>query len=119
MILSNTESLDQYRFGNGIAEIMSGGQAQISHREEEILLSAEELKKYTGTYLPGKIWMEEKNGKLYLIRVNQNIHIELYCIGKNRFKRRWEEQEYVHELMADGAQKPSVWGYERVSTQFL
>lgn len=119
MILSNTESLNQYRIGNGIAAIMSGGQAQISHREEEILLSAEELRKYTGTYLPGKIWMEEKNGKLYLIRVNQNIHIELYCIGKNRFKRRWEEQEYVHELMPDGAQKPSVWGYERVSTQFL
>ena len=119
IIISNTESLDQYRFGNGIAAIMHNGTAQNSHRPEEIVLSPDELQKYTGTYLPGKIHIEQKNGRLYLVRVNQNIHIELYCVGKNSFKRRYEEQQTVHKLIADGALKPSVWGYELVSTDLL
>ncbi len=119
IIISNTESLDQYRFGNGIATILHNGEAHISHRPEEILLSPKELQKYTGTYLPGKIHIEEKNGKLYLVRVNQNIHIELYCVGKDSFKRRYEEQQTVHKLIADGDTKPSVWGYKLVSTQFI
>lgn len=118
IIISNTESLDQYRFGNELAKIMHNGQAQNSRRTDEIFVPLEELKKYTGTYLPGKIQIEEKNGKLYLVRVNQNIHIELYCVGKDSFKRRYEEQEFVHKLIVDGAINPSVWGYERISTQF-
>ena len=60
-------------------------------KPEEVPVSEEELRKYTGTYLPGKIHMEVKNGKLYLVRVNQNIHIELYSIGPNTFIRRYEE----------------------------
>ncbi len=119
IIISNTESLDQYRLGNGIAAIMHNGQVQNSHRPEEIMVSSEELQKYTGTYLPGKIHIEQKNGKLYLVRVNQNIHIELYCVGKDSFKRRYEEQQTVHKLIPDGAINPCVWGYERISTQFI
>lgn len=119
IIISNTESLDQYRFGNGIAAMLHNGQAPVTHRPEEIVLSPEDLEKYTGTYLPGKIHMEQKNGKLYLVRVNQNIHIELYCVGSDSFKRRYEEQQGVHRLIADGGGKPSVWGYELVSKQFL
>ena len=116
IIISNTESLDQYRLGNGIAAIMHNGQVQNSSRPEEIMLPPDELQKYTGIYLPGKINIEQKNGKLYLVRVNQNIHIELYCVGKDSFKRRYEEQQTVHKLIPDGAAKPSVWGYERIST---
>ena len=88
-------------------------------REEEVPLLPEELRKYTGIYLPGKIRIEEKNGKLYLVRVNQNIHIELYCVGAHRFKRRWEEQQTVYQLLAEGEAKPSIWGYERVSREFV
>lgn len=76
IVISNTESLDQYRFGNSIAGILHNKQAPVSYRPEEIFLSPEELEKYTGTYHPGKIHIEQKNGKLYLVRVNQNIHIE-------------------------------------------
>ncbi len=90
-----------------------------SYREEEIFLTPEELEKYTGTYLPGKIHIEQKNGKLYLVRVNQNIHIELYCVGKDSFKRRWEEQQTVHRLISGGDTKPSVWGYELISKEFI
>lgn len=119
IIISNTESIDQYRFGNDIAAIMHNGQVSVSCRPKEILLSPNDLEKYTGTYLPGKIHMEQKNGKLYLVRVNQNIHIELYCVGKDSFKRRYEEQQTVHKLISDSNAKPSVWGYELVSKQFI
>lgn len=107
------------RFGNGIAAILHHKPAPVSSRPEEIFLPPEELEKYTGTYLPGKIHIEQKNGKLYLVRVNQNIHIELYCVGKDCFKRRWEEQQTVHKLLSEGDSNPSVWGYERISRQFL
>ena len=60
-----------------------------------------------------------KDGKLYLVRVNQNIHIELYCIGPNTFIRRHEEQSYTHNLLPEGAEKPAVWGYELISKAFM
>ena len=59
--------------------------------------------------------MEIKDGKLYLVRVNQNIHIELYCIGPHAFIRRHEEQRHTHNLLPEGAEKPTVWGYELIS----
>ena len=83
------------------------------------LLSPKDLEKYTGTYLPGKIHIKQKNGKLYLVRVNQNIHIELYCVGKDSFKRRYEEQQTAHKLIPDGDMEPSVWGYRLTSKQFV
>lgn len=60
IVISNTESLDQYRFGNSIAAILHNKQAPVSYRPEEIFLSPEELEKYTGTYLLGKIHIEQK-----------------------------------------------------------
>lgn len=119
IILSNTEALDQYRLGNGVAAILHNEPPQNSRRPPEVPLQPEALQQYTGTYLPGKIQIEEKNGKLYLVRVNQNIHIELYCVGGHSFMRRHEEQSVPHRLLHDGAANPSVWGYERVSAQFL
>ncbi len=119
IIMSNTESLDQYRFGNGISSILHGRQAQASRRQEGILLPPEELQKYTGTYLPGKIHIVQKDGKLYLVRVNQDIHIRLYCVGKDSFKRWYEEQQLVHKLIPDGSTKPSVWGYELISKDLI
>ena len=88
-------------------------------KPDEVPVSEEKLRKFTGTYLPGKIHMEVKSGKLYLVRVNQNIHIELYCIGPNTFIRRHEEQSYTHNLLPEDAEKPAVWGYERISEAFV
>ena len=119
IIISNTESLDQYRFGNGIAAILHNGQASFSQRPKEILMPPEELEKYTGTYLAGKIQIEQKNGKLYLVRVNQNIHIELYCVGKDCFQRRYEEQQTAYKFIEEGDRVPSIWGYQQISKQFF
>lgn len=113
LILSNSESLDQYRLGNALAAILHGEQPPHSHRQEEIPLTPEELQQYVGTYLPGKIQIELRDGKLYLVRINQNIHIELYCVGKHQFKRRCEEQQQIYTLLSEGEHEPSVWGYKR------
>ena len=119
IILSNNESLNQYRLGEGIADILYGKEPQHAVKPDEIPVSEEDLRKFTGTYLPGKIHIEVKNGKLYLVRVNQNIHIELYCIGPNTFVRRHEEQSYTHNLLPEGTEKPAVWGYELISKAFI
>ncbi len=114
-ILSNNESLNQYRLGAGIADILYGKEPQHTVKPNEVPVSEEDLRKFVGSYLPGKIHIEAKNGKLYLVRVNQNIHIELYCIGPNTFVRRHEEQSYTHNLLPEGSEKPVVWGYELIS----
>ena len=119
IILSNNESLNQYRLGEGIAGILYGKEPKYAMKPDEIPVSGEDLRKFIGTYLPGKIHMEVKNGKLYLVRVNQNIHIELYCIGPNTFIRRHEEQSYTHNLLPEGAEKPTVWGYELISKELI
>ncbi len=118
IILSNNESLNQYRLGEGIADILYGKEPKHAARPDEVPVTEDELRKFTGTYLPGKIHIEVKDGKLYLVRVNQNIHIELYCIGPNTFIRRHEEQSYTHNLLPGDAEKPVVWGYERISKAF-
>lgn len=117
LILSNNESLNQYRFGNGLAAILHGGWPELSRKRKEVAVSADTLKSFAGTYLPGKVQIEFKNDKLYLVRVNQNIHIELYCVGENLFLRRHEEQEIPHNLLPEGAEVPSVWGFERVKEE--
>lgn len=119
IIITNTESLDQYRFGNALTAIIHNGHAEHARRPKEISVSPSELEQYTGTYLPGKIQIEQKNGKLYLVRVNQNIHIEVYCVEQNCFIRRYEEQQTVHNLLKEGEVKPSVWGYELISKEFI
>ena len=112
-------SISIEEFITDFAYKLNNEQVSVSHRPVEILLSPKELEKYTGTYLPGKIHIEQKNGKLYLVRVNQNIHIELYCVGKDSFKRRCEEQQTIHKLISEVGRKPSVWGYGLISKQFV
>ena len=35
------------------------------------------------------------------------------------FIRRHEEQSYTHNLLPEGADKPAVWGFERISEAFV
>ena len=80
VILSNTESISQYRLSRDITDILSGKRPEHPKKPEEIRAGEEYLQRFAGTYLPGKISMTVKNGKLYLVRENQNIHIEPYYI---------------------------------------
>lgn len=115
LILSNNESLNQYRLGDAIAEILHGGNPTHEKREEEISLPEEELERFSGTYLPGKIHVRVRDGRLFLVRMNQNIHIELCCVGPGLFKRRWEESGVL--LRGEGT--PTAWGYRQMSREFL
>ncbi|MFA6730650.1 MAG: serine hydrolase domain-containing protein [Candidatus Izemoplasmatales bacterium] len=119
IILSNAESLNQYRLGNSIADILYGMDVKPSLKLDEYPVSITELENYCGTYLPGKIQMEVRNGKLYLIRTNWDIHIEFYCVGHNAFMKRFEEQQEPRVLLSEEALKPSMWGYELVSKELI
>ena len=119
LILSNNESLNQYRLGNAMADILYGNAPPFSGKPPEIPLSEKQLHCFAGTYLPGKVWIEVRDDKLYLVRVNQNIHIELYCTGPDTFVRRWEESAAPYVLRAPGEETPSVWGFHRVSEAFI
>lgn len=119
IILSNNESLNQYRLGEEITSILYGKEPEHSEKPREMPVSNEDLQKYAGTYLPGKIHIEAKDSKLYLVRVNQNIHIELYCVGPGTFIRRYEEQSNPYKLLPEGADKPAVWGYKLVCKEFI
>lgn len=115
LILSNNESLNQYRLGSSIAEILYGGTPKPSLKPAEIFIPEAELQKYAGEYLHGKIRITVKDGRLFLVRPNQNIHIELYCISPGHFMRRHEEQSSAYQLWPEGAEKPSIWGYSKIS----
>lgn len=119
IILSNNESLNQYRLGEDITSILCGKEPKHSEKPQEMPVSNEDLQKYAGTYLPGKIHIEVKDSKLYLVRVNQNIHIELYCVGPDTFIRRYEEQSNPYMLLPEGADKPAVWGHKLVCKEFI
>ncbi len=119
IILSNNESLNQYRLGENIADILYGKEPNHPVKPDEVPVSEEEMQKFIGTYLPGKIHIEMHSGKLYLVRVNQNIHIELYCIGPNTFIRRYEEQGNPYMLLDNGADRPAVWGYKLMGKEFI
>lgn len=54
---------DRYSEKNALAAIIHDGEAEHARRADEIALSPAELDQYTGTYLPGKIHIEQKNGK--------------------------------------------------------
>lgn len=32
----------------------------------------------------------------------KNNHVELYCVGKDSFKRRCEEQQTIYKLISEG-----------------
>ena len=86
---------------DGITGILYGKEPEHAVKPDEVPVPEAGLRKFIGTYLSGK------------------IHIELYCIGLNTFIRRHEEQSYTHNLLPEGADKPAVWGYERVSEAFI
>ena len=44
---------------------------------------------------------------------------ERYRMGPNTFIRRHEEQSYTHNLLPEGSEKPTVWGYELISKAFV
>lgn len=114
IILSNNESVNQYMLGDSISDILHGMDKEIPKKRNEVPISAEERTKYCGTYLEGKIKLEEINGKLYFTRFKENLHIEVYPVGKGKFARRYSEQREPYNLTEAEDGIPRFFGYKKI-----
>lgn len=114
IILSNNESVNQYKLGDSISDLLHGIDTTIAEKMDEIPMSLDNMKMYCGTYLEGKIEIDEINGKLYFIRFNGNLHIELYPIGISKFVRRYCEQINPYSLIEGEAGIPQSFGYKKL-----
>lgn len=113
VILSNNESVNQYRFGDVISDILFGVDKNITGKMPEVPISTEERKKYCGTYLKGKIKVEEIGDKLYFTRFKGSLHIELYPVGKGKFARRYNEQVNPYDLTEGEDGIPKFFGFKK------
>jgi hypothetical protein len=117
IILSNNESVNQYKLGDSISDILHGIDKKITEKTAEIQISHENMKKYCGTYLERKIKVEEIDGKLYFTRFKGNLHIELYPVGNGKFARRYCEQLHPYDLTEGEDGKPQFFGYKKLINQ--
>jgi hypothetical protein len=114
IILGNNESINQYRLGNNIADILHGVEVDVPAKFEEIPLSEAELMKYCGTYLKDKIEMKLVNGKFYFVRFKGSLYIELYPVGKDQFMRRYCDQTSPKLVPYDEQGRPQFYGYSKI-----
>lgn len=117
IILSNNESLNQYKLGDSISDILHGIDKKITEKIAEIAMNYEDMKKYCGTYLVGKIDVEEIGGKFYFTRFNGNLHIELYPVDIGKFLRRYYEQINPYNLTEGDDGVPQFFGYKKLIKQ--
>lgn len=115
IILANNESINQYRLGNAIADIMHNIEVEIPSKNEEILLSKTEAKKYCGTYLKDKIKIELINEKMYFTRFKDSLHIELYPVGKDMFARKYFDQQNPYTITFDDNGQSQFFGYTKLT----
>lgn len=111
IILSNNESINQYRLGNAISDILHQVDVDFPIKQEEIPVNENKLKEYCGTYLKDKIRVELINGKLYFTRYSGNLHIEIYPVGEGRFARRYFEQNHPYSITKNENGKMTFFGY--------
>jgi CubicO group peptidase (beta-lactamase class C family) len=111
IILSNNESINQYRLGNAISDILHYVDVDEPTKHEEFPINESKLKDYCGTYLKDKIQIELINGKLYFTRFSGNLHIEIYPVGEGRFARRYFEQSHPYSIAENENGKMTFFGY--------
>ncbi len=114
IILSNNESVNQYKLGDSISDILHGRDKRTPEKMDEVPINDEDREKYCGTYLEGKIRLEQINGKLYFTRFKENLHIEVYPVGKGKFARRYSEQREPYNLTEAEDGIPQFFGYRKI-----
>lgn len=87
------------------------------HRKKQVC--RQKTLRNTQEYIFRKRYILNKKRQIISGCVNQNIYIELCCVGKDSFKRRCEEQQTIHKLISEGNSQPSVWGYGLKCKQFI
>lgn len=116
IILSNNESINQYRLGDAISDILHHVDVDVPTKHEELPINESELKEYCGTYLKDKIEIECINGKLYFTRFAGNLHIEIYPVGEGRFARRYFDQIHPYNITENENGNKTFFGYIKDST---
>lgn len=111
IILSNNETINQYRLGNAISDILYQVDVDVPAKHEEIMINERKLQEYCGTYLKDKIEVEYINGKLYFTRFTGNLHIEIYPVGEGKFASRYYDQIQPYSITDDGNGNKSFFGY--------
>ncbi|RKN70642.1 serine hydrolase domain-containing protein [Paenibacillus ginsengarvi] len=115
IILSNNETIHQYRLGQAIADILHHVEVEAPVRHKEVPMSESELEMYCGTYLKRKIEVEVHSGKLIFTRFAGNLHIELYPVGEGEFVRRHSDQLHPYKIKRNEKGELTFFGYTRES----
>ncbi len=113
IVLANNESVNQYRLGNAIANIIYGVSVNAPSKHNEVSLEKNQLLKYCGTYLKNKKQIEMIDNKLYFTRFKGNLHIELYPVGNDKFARRYYDQLEPYNISFNELQQPIFFGYSK------
>ncbi|WHT49807.1 hypothetical protein QNH10_10345 [Sporosarcina thermotolerans] len=111
IILSNNETINQYRLGNAISDMLHHVDIAAPTKHREIPLNESQLEKYCGTYLKDKIKIEFINGKLYFTRFFGNLHIEIYPVGEGKFARRYYDQIEPYSIVENENGEMMFFGY--------
>lgn len=115
IILSNNETINQYRLGNAISNILYHVDAALPTKHQEIPLNERQFKKYCGTYLKHKIKIEFINSKLYFTRFSNSLHIEIYPVGEGQFVRRHYDQIEPYRIVENEDGEMMFFGFIKKS----
>lgn len=113
IILSNNESINQYKLGNAISDILHDIEVPTPAKFDEASLNKSFLKEYCGTYLKDKIKIEFINEKLYFTRFCGNLHIEIYPVGEGEFARRYFDQINPYRIIRNDNNQLVFLGYAK------
>jgi CubicO group peptidase (beta-lactamase class C family) len=113
IILSNNESINQYRLGNAISDILHDVEVCIPSKHNEIPIYKNQIEIYCGTYLDNKIQIEFINKRLYFTRFRGNLHIEIYPVGDSKFARRYFDQFEPYKISFDENGIPQFFSYTK------
>lgn len=113
IILSNNESINQYRLGNALSELLHNVDVEDPAQHEEFPINESKLKECCGTYLKDKIEVEWINGKLYFTRFAGNLHIEIYPVGEGLFARRYCDQIHPYSIAENENGEMMFMGYTK------
>ncbi|GIN72793.1 hypothetical protein J14TS2_32680 [Bacillus sp. J14TS2] len=112
-ILSNNETINQYRLGDAISDILHEVDVDPPIKHEEISITVNKLQRYCGVYLKDKIHVEYIDGKLYFTRFNGNLHIEIYPVGEGKFVRRHSDQSHPYSIVENENGQMTFFGYSK------
>ncbi|MGG0822012.1 hypothetical protein ABE099_03970 [Paenibacillus turicensis] len=116
IILSNASFGNQYNMANALCDLIFTGSTETPSEHKEVSLTEEEIAKYEGVYIEGKLELRYSNGKWSLNRFNSELQIPIIPIGNHQFLRVDCDQRtpYTLEQAQDGTM--SLWGYAKKTT---